>query len=219
MRKFDFYEFAGIITPGTITLVGVVAVFPGLQGLLLNKELTVGDFALVLILAYAAGHMVQAVGNLLEWCWWNVQGGMPSQWVRSDKGNLLAVPQRNALPNRMSERFNMDDIGKYENLSPEAWYALTRQAYAAVAKAGQSARIDRFNGNYGLNRGLAASLMLIAVVVLAANYHHWKYAAILTALAIVACARMHRFGKHYARELFVQFLEMTTHGEGGAKNE
>lgn len=219
MRKFDFYEFAGIITPGATTLVGVVAVFPGLQGLLLNKELSVGDFALVLILAYTAGHMVQAVGNLLEWCWWKVQGGKPSQWVRSGKGNLLSAPQRDVLPNRMSDRFNMDDLGTYEDLSPEAWYALTRQVYASVAKAGLSARIDKFNGNYGLNRGLAASLILIAVVVLVADYQHWKYAIILAAIAAVACARMHRFGIHCARELFVQFLEMTTAAEGGSKSE
>ena len=89
MRKFDFYEFAGIITPGAITLVGVATIFPSLQGILLNKALTVGDLGFVLILAYAAGHMVQAAGNLLEWCWWEVQKGMPTEWIRTGKGNLL----------------------------------------------------------------------------------------------------------------------------------
>jgi glucan phosphoethanolaminetransferase (alkaline phosphatase superfamily) len=60
-----------------------------------------------------------------------------------------------------------------------------------------------------LNRGLAAALL--AIIVLAFVTHGWaaSKAAILLAIgAAVAVYRMHRFGVHYARELFVQFLSI-----------
>ncbi len=97
---------------------------------------------------------------------------------------------------------SLSGIGKRD------WFPITRQIYAKVNAAGQSDRADTFNRNYGLMRGVTASFFTLAVVVVAADYQDWKAALIVAVLGVVALARMHRFGKHYAREVFVQYLEL-----------
>ncbi|MBL8809844.1 MAG: hypothetical protein JNM43_06665, partial [Planctomycetaceae bacterium] len=99
----------------------------------------------------------------------------------------------------------------------KAWYGITRQIYAAVSAAGRAGRVDTFNGNYGLNRGLAASLLTIAILVLFTGRSNWPYSVGLLLGAIAALYRMHRFARHYARELFVQFLQLPMPPDGPQK--
>ena len=44
------------------------------------------------------------------------------------------------------------------------WWPISRQIYADVAKNGKPDRIDTFNGNYGLTRGLTASGLVLACI-------------------------------------------------------
>ena len=82
-----------------------------------------------------------------------------------------------------------------------------RQIFADVNKNGKVERIETFNGNYGLNRGLSASCLVLAVV--SATQLQWSLAAASILLAAVFAYRAYRFGKHYARELYVQFLVLS----------
>ena len=68
----------------------------------------------------------------------------------------------------------------------------------------QSRADHTFNGNYGLNRGLAAACVALAMV--AATQAQWYVVIGFLALAIVFAYRAYRFGVHYARELYLQFL-------------
>lgn len=71
-------------------------------------------------------------------------------------------------------------------------------------KNGKVERIETFNGNYGLNRGLSASCMALALV--AATQVQWTVVIGFLVLAAVFAYRAYRFGVHYARELYIQFL-------------
>jgi hypothetical protein len=73
-----------------------------------------------------------------------------------------------------------------------------------VAKNGKVERIDTFNGNYGLNRGLCSGFFALALV--AAVHAQWYVVIGFLVLAIVFAYRAYRFGVHYARELYLQFL-------------
>ena len=87
------------------------------------------------------------------------------------------------------------------------WFVVTRRMYAIVSHAGRSGRIDIFNGNYGMFRGIAAAmLVLIAASLVEVGWEHPRRYAIFGGALILALLRMHRFGVHYARELFVQLL-------------
>jgi ABC-type Fe3+ transport system permease subunit len=66
-RNFDFYEYAGIIIPGTVLVMALVWLFPEGRALFSKDGVTLGELGLFVIIAYAAGQLVQAIGNGLEW--------------------------------------------------------------------------------------------------------------------------------------------------------
>lgn len=209
VRQFDFYEFVGYLAPGTLLLVGVVAVWPGAWDQVKVLNISLGGLGVGVIAAYALGQLLQAAGNLIEAVLWHFRGGMPTDWVRTTKRELLAPVQVTLLEARV-QRMLGEPARKLAELGKGEWYSVTRQIYAAVAAAGYSARIDTFNGNYGLCRGIAAALVAIAIIVLAANWREWLISLLLLAGAAVAIYRMHRFGVHYGREMFVQFLSVAS---------
>ena len=66
-----------------------------------------------------------------------------------------------------------------------------------------------FNGNYGLNRGIASALLIGMVLLLFVHgFIYWQTILIILVSVGVALYRMHRFGILYAREVFVQFLQL-----------
>lgn len=209
MRKFDFYEFAGVLVPGTILLVGAAVCCDPVKKIVFDADLSLGEASLSVIVAYGLGHLIQAFGNLIEWAWWRAWGGMPSDWPRSGKRRLLADGQIRALEDQLERQLRFETAGGVKSFSSESWHSIVRQVYAAVADQGRATRVDVFNGNYGLNRGLAAALLVVGIMALVTHgWSSWKVVALLTAGAGTAMYRMHRFGVHYARELFVQFVQL-----------
>jgi hypothetical protein len=65
--------------------------------------------------------------------------------------------------------------------------------------------VDNFSGSYGLMRGLAAAFVVVFVLAIVAG-KGWTVLVTLVVLLALAIHRMHRYGRHYATELFVQFL-------------
>lgn len=207
MKQFDFYEFTGILLPGAIVLTALVLLFPGWGLPTLIKDISVGGLGVFVVLAYAVGHVVQAVGNLIEAVWWKAWGGLPSDWLRTKPSRLLAAQQILALEKRLRERQGLDGFD-ISSAAASDWYAITRQIYADVASAGRSGRIDTFNGNYGLNRGLAAGLLVVLALLPVPAPADWRVAICILIAEGMTLYRMHRFARHYARELFVQFLQL-----------
>ena len=209
MRKFDFYEFTGVLVPGTILLVGAAVCSESVKQVVFDEDLSLGEAALSVIVAYGLGHLVQALGNLIEWAWWWAWDGKPSDWPRSGRHFLLSDEQTGSLDEELVNKLQHKTAGGFKSLSAENWYSVVRQVYAAVAGQGKAHRVDVFNGNYGLNRGLAAALLAVAIVALVTQgWASWKAVLLLIGGGGVASYRMHRFGVHYARELFVQFLQL-----------
>jgi hypothetical protein len=200
-RTFDFYEYAGIIVPGAILTLGLLWLFPESRALFSKEGVTFGELGLFVIVAYAAGQLIQGVGNWIEWVWWKTWGDFPSRRVLS--GHLISADQHK----RVVEALRKD--GKVttdvSSCSLSECLAIVREVYSVVAAAGKAARVDTFNGNYGLLRGLAASffVLLIAATVLGKGIY---VVGALVLLLLLALQRMHRFGKHYALELFIQYI-------------
>src|SRR5258708_7486010 len=96
MKTFDFYEFTGILVPGALMLVGILLVYPQVN-IVFPSALTVGDLGLFVVIAYAAGHVVQAIGNGVEQVLWLALGGRPTDWVRTGVHPLLADEQLQIL--------------------------------------------------------------------------------------------------------------------------
>jgi len=207
MKQFDFYEFTGILLPGAIVMAAMVLLFPGWGLPTLVEDISVGGLGIFIVLAYAVGHLVQAIGNLIEAVWWKYWDGMPTNWLRTKPARLLAEQQISLLQERLRKQPGLASF-EITSSSLSDWHAITRQIYAAVAGAGRASRVDMFNGNYGLNRGLAAGLLAVLALLPTQTTMDWRLVVCVLVGAALALYRMHRFARHYARELFIQFLEL-----------
>ena len=207
MKNFDIYEFAGILTPGAIVLFGIGQLHPSIGTAIATQDISFGGLGIFVILAYAAGQLIQAAGNWVENGFWKLRGGWPSDWIRTNKADLLSEEQFAALKNELASKLGLSSSTDLSSMSDRQWRGITRQVYAAVAAEGRATRIDAFNKIYGLNRGIAASLLVLAALAIAS---HWWVVLLLILAAVVALYRMNRFAVHYARELFVQFLQIET---------
>jgi hypothetical protein len=170
MKEFDFYGTAGVIAPGTVLVIGMTIMFFPDQGDLLKTifGVSLGSLGIGLVLAYVAGQLLQAVGNAFEAAWWWPWGGMPTDWVRTEKHHLLSPSQRALIESRLRVTMKDPDLS-LASATAKHWYAITRQVYAAVAAASRNERVDIFNGNYGLCRG-AAGLIVLLILQLAMNW-------------------------------------------------
>lgn len=209
MKDFDFYEVIGVIAPGMVLVVGAVLLFfPDQHQYLLSiANVSLGSLGVGLILAYVAGQLLQAVGNGLETVWWWLWGGMPTDWIRSGKHDLVATSQRDSVQMRVRGMLN-SPVFDLSTSDKRHWYSITRQIYAAVSAAGRATRVDIFNGNYGLCRGIAAGFLLLLAWSAFVNWRAWQIEAVLAILISLAIYRMHRFGVRYGRELFLQYLQL-----------
>lgn len=210
MRNLDFYEFVGILLPGVVLLAVAGLAFPEVKAELVGRNLSAGDFGLASLIAYVLGHLVQAVGNGLETVWWKIWGGMPTDWIRSGKHRLISHEQERLLEAALRKLLRKDAIELKRESDPGQWYSITRQIYACVSATGHAQRVDVFNGNYGLCRGVAAALGVSLVIILLRDWAAWRAALVLVGLAALAIYRMYRFGVRYGRELFVQFIQAST---------
>lgn len=206
MKTFDFYEFAGVLCPGVVALYSMSVIFPWISPIVHDQSISVGTLGLFVVLSYVAGHLVQALGNLLEPLLWRLFGGMPTDWVRTRRRTLLTDQQNAAV----EERIRIQTGKSLSSTTQSEWHSAVRSIYAAVANSGHAARIDVFNGNYGLFRGLATAFLLGVVSILASPSFTFRWSALvfLLACALLATYRLRRFGIHYARELFIQFLQL-----------
>ncbi len=204
-KGFDAYEIIGIIAPGTVVALLVALELPQLRSLLGTNGLNIGDFGLFVLLAFVAGHLVQAVGNLIELAVWPFSG-LPTNQIRSASQTYLSESQRATLMARVVEMEGGPvDL---ETVAKTTWRAITTRAYFRVHNAGRSGRIDLANRTYGLFRGLAAALALALAWCV---YAHWDQRGLLLALVtmiVAAVWRMRRAGYHYARALFIEFIEL-----------
>jgi hypothetical protein len=203
MQKMSLYEQIGIVIPGSVLVFGLVLYYPEIKILTTKDGMSVGELGLFVLIAYAAGHLVAAIANALEGLFWGVLGGMPSAWVTRDPPALLSLQQIENLRVKTGTRLSIT-IEKMAGLDKKTWWLISRQIYADVAKNGKPDRIDTFNGNYGLNRGLASACLVLVVVALA--HMDLLIGAGLFFGAAIYSYRAYRFGVHYARELYLQFL-------------
>ncbi|WP_220635540.1 hypothetical protein [Georgfuchsia toluolica] len=208
MRKFDFYEFTGILVPGTLFLVGLIYLWPAMVAVGNLDEISIGGFGIFTLFAYVAGHLIQAVGNWVEKVWWKIIGGMPTDWIRTGKRTLLGSSQMKKLHGDIQSRLNLVLPENLADIPAGDWLGVTRQVYAVVEAKKCAGRVDMFNGNYGLHRGLAATALVLLALSPVSEVAEPVSCAILIVILALAASRMHLFGKHYARELFSQFLQL-----------
>ena len=196
-KEFSFYEFVGILVPSTIFLFSVQLIIE----IIYNKQIVdfgkIGESIIFFIICYGVGHLLQSLGNTLEDILWFIYGGKPTQWLfkknRFGK-SLFESPTNQRISIKVTEKFG-DDILDYGRL-----------AYNFIFQKGKTARVDIFNGNYSLFRGLAISFLLISGIC--GYFFNWEIMLLSLIPFILSIRRMIRFAKYYASEIFRTFYNM-----------
>jgi hypothetical protein len=198
-KEFSFYEFVGILMPGCIVLYGInFLLLRGTKNQLFDVA-KIGETIIFLVLAYATGHFIQALGNILEEPLWRIYGGMPTEWLMNPnrfKKRLFADPLNQQIRDKVIAKYGtgVKDVG--------------RLVYNQIFLAGKSSRIDVFNGNYSLFRGLAIASLLLGIIG-AIHYNlNWWQSILALAPSILMMRRMIRFAKYYATETFRTFYNL-----------
>jgi len=208
LRTFGFYDFSGIIVPGAVGIFGAYYANPALESLLHGRSLSAGDIGFFIILAYAAGHIVQAIGVGIEYLFWKLLGGKPSHWNKLKNSHLLSGGQRMELEKALESHLGLKEIRNGADYRYDEWDNLVREIYIILRNSDQASRIDIFQGNYGLNRGMCAAFILVFVMILfGPNNDHLLAYFLPLALSIVFLLRMYQFAKYYARELFLEYIQ------------
>lgn len=207
LPQFRYYEFAGILTPGVTVIVASGMIFPDTVGPFMKAGLSLGDLGVVVIVGFVVGHLMQAVGNLLEEFWWWAFGGRPTDWIGNGRVGLLNAAQFEQLENCIETRLGLKGIKLTMENRPSTWLPVTKQINALVEANEMASRVQTFSGNYGMFRGLAAGFLVIfAMMLISEPTAGWPQKLLVLSAFALALYRMDKFGKHYARELFVQFL-------------
>jgi hypothetical protein len=211
-RSFDAYEVVGVVIPGVVVAIMLTTEWPSLRALLSDKGLSIGDFGLFVLVAFVLGHLVQAVGNLVEAVVW-LPHGLPTNWVRRLRQNLVTPDQRRSLEAAVAAMEGSEqDISA---MGRREWLAVTTRAYGRLSHAGRTGRIDAANRAYGLSRGLAAALLVCFAWYGIAHTHDYLALSALAAALGAAVWRMRRAGTQYARALVLDFIDLDH--AGGAR--
>lgn len=203
----SLYEQVGIVVPGTTVLFGLFFVSPELKAMFLRDGFGLGDFGLFLTVSYVAGHLVAAVGNALEAVYWRPFGGMPSAWIVKAGQTVIATSQAEKLERLIGTRLGLS-IPQIRGMAPREWQQVFMQMTADVRACKADGRAEIFNANYGLNRGIAAGLLVVVVTNLVLAPTAWRVTLVTLVLFGLALSRMHRFGVHYARAMCREFLRL-----------
>ncbi|MFL5614066.1 MAG: hypothetical protein ACJ796_10435 [Gemmatimonadaceae bacterium] len=221
MTPLTFYEQVGILIPGAVLLFAVTLLQPEWKAILGGNGLTIGGLGLFLLLSYAAGHAVAAVGNIIEKLLWAVFGGLPTDRLARNPEKVLGQKRLARFKELFQKRYQYDaPISELEPDGPpkrwtklwwsrrKAWRSAFGQLYSDV-RVNNPGTVLTFNGNYGLNRGLAASMMVITLLICTLRPQGFVQTAVAAGLlTIVFLFRTYRFGIYFAREVFNNFLNL-----------
>ncbi|MBV9483943.1 MAG: hypothetical protein JO249_24815, partial [Acidobacteria bacterium] len=191
-------------------LFGLMFYVPELRDILAKDGISVGGLGVFVILSYATGHLLAALGNVIEKGYWWTKGGLPSDWIAGPKPALLSTAQIAKVQAKVSTRLGLV-LRPLSEMRRGERFPVFREIYSDVEKHGKPGRGEAFNGTYGLNRGLCSASVALAAVIFARSPMQWPIGVALLLIGCVYLYRMHRFGVHYAREIYNQFLLLPDH--------
>lgn len=197
-KEFSFYEFVAVLVPSAILLYAVQLILEYAYQKQIVDFGKIGETAIFVIICYGVGHIIQSLGNFYENIVWFVYGGMPAKWLthKNKFNNYLFEQSLNQrIVEQVKNKFG-DDIEDYGRLT-----------YNLLFQKDKTKRIDIFNGNYSLFRGLAVSFLIITALCL--YYLTWQLSLVALVPSLLATVRMIRFAKYYATETFITFYNLS----------
>lgn len=198
-KEFSFFEFVGFIVPGTLAALSIEVFLEIIYQKSFIQFSSVGESIIFIVIAYAIGHIIQAIGDLIEIPFWKLQCGWPGKWALSSKIKLskklgLSINEINLLKAKVQQEFH--ELSNRDYTSNVCKYLISKNI--------SMQRIEIFNANYSMSRGL--SVVFLLDLVFAIIFFKVTYCYLFVCLFVLMLYRMFRYGKHYAREVYRFFL-------------
>ena len=216
MKEFNLYDILGVLAPGAVVTVGVMTIFPDTIQVLAKDNLSAGDLGFVILISYVIGNLVAGLGNFLENGYWKLRGGWPNDRAHQSDGKILGAREIAALQEKLRNQRLIGPAEILTGLESRDWRAISRRVYVGLAARGASRRIDIFNAQYGMNRGIAAGfVVLIGLLLFQTGISCWRIQIVLAVCTALAFYRMERFARYYTAELFRCYLADEAPGNAG----
>lgn len=195
-KELSLYEFAGVLIPSVILLFFTELLIEHAYFFKIIDFSTLGESIIFLAVAYGLGHVLHGIGNLLESLLWKIFGGMPTGWLTGEprfKQTLFDEHDTKKIIEKIYKNFGESEGKDYGQL-----------VYADLFAKNQTGKIDIFNANYSMFRGLTVSFTILGTLTL--GLFDWRYALIPFVLMVLSLYRMFLFAKLYAKEVYRTYL-------------
>lgn len=194
MEKLNIYEYVAVIVPGVVFLFGLGVMLPEtyvFHSVLMPHDM--GTAAVHLFLAFALGHMLQVLGQHLHAYYWSDFGGFPTDWPFSREHQELSPALQQVV---------LDASGQSEVADLYEWRRAVATVRSLVTTEGFASRLETFHANYGMFRSTVVAGVLLLLLMPWSTLDLWSICPVIVSGVMVSLLGMHRFGVHYARELF-----------------
>lgn len=216
VKEFNLYDILGVLAPGVVVTIGLMTIFPETSPVLAKENFSVGELGFVILISYVIGNLVASLGNFLESGYWIFRGGWPIDRANQSDGKILEAREIKFLEEKLRSQHVIGQAEILKDLGGKDWWAITRRVYVGLAAKNATRRIDIFNAQYGMNRGIAASfVVLIVMLLLQSGVNFWRIQTVLACCTILALYRMERFARHYTAELLRSYLTDGNVGNAG----
>lgn len=211
-----FYDFIGVIIPGSALLIGMGLLFDVgvLSALAVPKDS--GIFAVHLIVAYVAGQLIQALGNWVELLYWRLWKGRPTDWPVTREKNIFGASTI-ADVSRFYNKGDAKAVVPKGQMDLVEWRQKIGYAVSVVTAEKQQEKMQIFNSLYSMFRGLFISFLIISITWLVTG-GEWLSVTmgVLVVSGVLSVYSMHRFSRFYASELFSNVRRMSKKVEPAA---
>lgn len=206
-EKISIYDIIGYFVPGVILTYGFVLFYPSVKLITIDSQLSVGSLGLYTIVSYTAGQIIQSVGNFLTTLYW-LKRGRPTDWIFEKNNNLLSDHQKNRLIYKLVAKKLVSKNTDFKKMKQNEWSNIVRQIISIISNNDNSPkRLEIFNSNYGLWKGLTTSLLFLCIMsFIRYGISNLLVSISLIIITILSVIRMRRFGIYYAKELFYIFI-------------
>ena len=203
VEKLDYYDALGVLVPGSLAACWAWICFPCLTGVVPSNGLPATfDIVASLALVILIGHIIQALGSILEPCIYRSWGGRPSERALSKGLGDRYFPKDSAARIRAKLVQTVGGESSERSLFLRAMH---------LAECAGNTRVQRFNSLYAYQRGLLI-LALIAFALLVASLQWgaasawacgWKCVgvAVAASLFVLTWHRAKQRAFYYVREV------------------
>jgi hypothetical protein len=168
--RFTVYDVFAVLVPGVVFLYLLSFTFNRVAGIsIFDWTGGVGDATVLVIFGYAAGTLLQALGNLLiERTWLRIRGGRPTATILMSKSRKVSQNYRNEVLAALDTLYGKSPLKEKDEGYRASLEERTYRAWKTVAPDDPQAQ--RFLAEAHAMRAFAMAFFLLVLIALVSGY-------------------------------------------------